>query len=402
MRMVEAKTLTCFKAYDVRGKLCQELNEDIIYQIGRPHAQYLNAKRMVVGCDIRLSSASSKQALINGLIDSGVDAIDIGMTDTEEIYFSAFHLDADSSIEVTASYNPIDYNGLKFVRRGAPPIGGDSGLRERQSLAENNIFAEVAKKGTTIKQSPLTPYVNHLIGHLVVNNLKPLKIVVNAGNGTAGQVIDALEQKISELRIPFSFIKVNHHADRNFPNGILNPILIEDRASTENAVKDNQADLGVAWDGDFDRCFLFDENGDFIEGYYIAGLLAEAFLIKHPNEKIIYDPRLTWNTIELICVANKPLSSLVSKRIVLYPCSGEINYTVENTQSAIKKVLDFYFEQNPKIDKTDGISLDFGDWYFNLRPSNTEPLLRLNVETKANGEALWYHVGQLEKRITTQ
>jgi phosphomannomutase/phosphomannomutase/phosphoglucomutase len=455
--MTASKTLTCFKAYDVRGKLGEELNEDIAYRIGRAYAQHVGAKRVVLGCDIRESSESLKQALANGLMDAGVDVIDLGMTGTEEIYFATFDLDVDGGIEVTASHNPMDYNGMKFVGRGALPISGDSGLRAIQELAELNIFPEVSKKGVYTQQSVLTPYAEHLLGYLDINKLKPLKIVVNAGNGCAGHVIDALEQKFAEINIPFNFIKIHHEADGNFPNGIPNPLLPENRAATANAVKQHQADMGIAWDGDFDRCFLFDEHGEFIEGYYIVGLLAEVFLNKNPGEKIIHDPRLTWNTIdvvskaggiaiqsktghafikermraenaiyggemsahhyfrdfaycdsgmipwlmvaELICVTSKPLSTLVSERIALYPCSGEINYKIPDTDAAIKKVLEHYVTQQPKVDTTDGISLDFGSWRMNLRTSNTEPLLRLNVETKADNSALWQHVSKLEYLI---
>lgn len=457
--MAVAKNLSCFKAYDVRGKLGKELDEDIAYRIGRAYAQHLKAKCVVVGCDVRLTSAPLKQSLINGLLDSGVDAIDIGMTGTEEVYFAAFHLDVDGGIEVTASHNPMDYNGLKFVGRNAMPISGDSGLREIQELAELDAFLEVSKKGNCSQQSILAPYIEHLLGYLDFNNLKPLKIVVNAGNGAAGHVIDALEQQFDKLNVPLSFIKIHHEADGNFPNGIPNPLLPANRTATSIAVKENKADLGIAWDGDFDRCFLFDEHGEFIEGYYIVGLLAEAFLKKKPGEKIIHDPRLTWNTIdvvnnaggiaiqsktghafikermrsenaiyggemsahhyfrdfsycdsgmipwllvaELICVSRKSLSALVAERIALYPCSGEINYIVQDVPKVIKEVLDYYASQHPILDKSDGVSLDFGDWRMNLRASNTEPLLRLNVETKANTKVLWYHVAELEKIIAT-
>lgn len=452
-----AKKLSCFKAYDVRGKLGEELTVDIAYRIGRAYAQHLKAKRVVVGCDIRLSSTSLKQALINGLLDSGVDTIDIGMTGTEEIYFAAFHYDVDGGIEVTASHNPMDYNGLKFVGRGALPISGDSGLRKIQELTELNSFAKVPKKGIYTQQSISLPYVDHLLGYLDINKLKPLKIVVNAGNGAAGHVIDALEQKFTEHKIPFIFIKIHHEADGSFPNGIPNPLLPENRSSTANAVKEHKADIGIAWDGDFDRCFLFDENGEFIEGYYIVGLLAEVFLKKHPGEKIIHDPRLTWNTIdvvnasggvaiqsktghafikermraenaiyggemsahhyfrdfaycdsgmipwllvaELICAANKPLSKLVAERIALYPCSGEINFKVNDTQIAIQKVLDYYSKYQPKIDNTDGISLEFDEWRMNLRTSNTEPLLRLNIETRGNNARLNDYVIEIKKIV---
>lgn len=455
--MVAPKALTCFKAYDVRGKLGDELNENIAYRIGRAYAQHIQAKRVVLGCDIRISSEPLKQALANGLMDAGVDVIDLGMTGTEEIYFAAFHLDVDGGIEVTASHNPIDYNGMKFVGRGALPISGDSGLRTIQELAERNVFPEASKKGTYSQQSTLTPYVKHLLGYIDINKLKPLNIVVNAGNGCAGHVIDDLERIFTKINVPFNFIKIHHHADGTFPNGIPNPLLPENRAATANAVKQHQADFGIAWDGDFDRCFLFDEHGMFIEGYYIVGLLAEAFLKKNPGEKIIHDPRLTWNTIdiinslngmaiqsktghafikekmraenaiyggemsahhyfrdfaycdsgmipwlivaELICIRNKPLSNLVSERIALYPCSGEINYKIADANATIKNVLEYYVTQQPKIDTTDGISLDFGGWRMNLRTSNTESLLRLNVETKANSAALWNHVATLKKLI---
>lgn len=457
MLIAATNTLTCFKAYDVRGKLGDELNEDIACRIGRAYAQHLNAKRVVLGCDIRQSSESLKQALANGLMDAGVDVIDIGMTGTEEIYFAAFHLDVDGGIEITASHNPMNYNGMKFVGSGALPISGDSGLRTIQKLAEENSFLPATKKGTLTQQSILIPYVEHILGYVDFNKLKPLKIVVNAGNGCAGHVIDAIEQKLAAANIPFEFIKVHHEANGNFPNGIPNPLLPKNRAATANAVIQHQADMGIAWDSDFDRCFLFDEHGEFIEGYYIVGLLAEVFLKKNPGEKIIHDPRLTWNTIdvvktaggiaiqsktghafikermraenaiyggemsahhyfrdfaycdsgmipwllitELISTTSKPLSNLVAERIALYPCSGEINYKVLDMKATIKRVFDFYANQKPIINQTDGLSLDFGTWRMNLRTSNTEPLLRLNVETKANKEALWQHVAELQKLI---
>jgi phosphomannomutase len=450
-------TLTCFKAYDVRGKLGSELNEDIAYRIGRAYAQHLNAKHVVIGCDIRKSSESLKQAVANGLMDAGVDVIDIGMTGTEEIYFAAFHLDVDGGIEITASHNPMDYNGLKFVARGAKPISGDSGLRAIQQLAEENKFPLPNHRGTLTQQSILQPYIEHLLGYINLKTIKPLRLVVNAGNGAAGHVVDAIEQQFSAANAPIEFIKVHHEPNGDFPNGIPNPLLPENRAATADAIKLHQADMGIAWDGDFDRCFLFDERGEFIEGYYIVGLLAEAFLKKHPGEKIIHDPRLTWNTIdqvkqaggipiqsktghafikermrsenaiyggemsahhyfrdfaycdsgmipwllvaELISDSNKPLSSMVAERMADYPCSGEINYKVSDVEQSIEQVLNHYKPHNSLIDLTDGASIEFGNWRFNIRGSNTEPLLRLNVESRGDAALVAKSVNDIKQII---
>ncbi len=454
------KKLTCFKAYDIRGKLGEELNEDIAYRIGRAYAQHLNAKRVVVGGDVRPTSETLKQALSKGLMDGGADVIDIGMTGTEEIYFAAFHLDVDGGIEVTASHNPMDYNGMKLVARGAVPISGDTGLKAIQALAEANQFAPAAKHGNLAQATILAPFVAHLLTYIDSTALKPLKLVVNSGNGAAGHVIDAIEAIFKQQGVPISFIKVHHQADGTFPNGIPNPLLPENRAATADAVRAHQADMGIAWDGDFDRCFLFDEHGEFIEGYYIVGLLAEAFLKKHPGEKIIHDPRLTWNTIdmvqraggqpiqsktghafikermrsenaiyggemsahhyfrdfaycdsgmipwllvtELICKTGKPLSTLVAERMTAYPCSGEINYKVNNAKEVMAKVQAHFSDRKPKIDLTDGVSLEFDTWRMNLRSSNTEPLLRLNVETRGDGEALRHQVHIIESLIEAQ
>ncbi len=431
-------TLACFKAYDIRGRLGDQLNEDISYKIGRAYGQLLQPRSVVVGCDIRLSSPSLKQALSQGLMDAGVDVIDIGMTGTEEVYFAAFHLDVDGGIEVTASHNPKDYNGMKLVKKNAQPISGDSGLNDIEALVRSGDFIESTKKGTLIHQSILDDYISHLMGYIDPSKIRPLKLVVNAGNGAAGHVIDALEQRFIAAQMPVTFIKIHHDADGTFPNGIPNPLLPENRSATADAVIAHKADMGIAWDGDFDRCFLFDEHGEFIEGYYIVGLLAEAFLIKNPGEKIIHDPRLTWNTIdmveksgghaiqsktghafikermrlenaiyggemsahhyfrdfaycdsgmipwllviELLSQRNQSLSDLMRDRMKMFPCSGEINFTVADSQSTIEKILAHFAHSNPQIDRTDGVSADFGDWRFNLRASNTEPLLRLNIE----------------------
>ena len=434
--------LTCFKAYDIRGQLGGELNEQIAYRIGRAYAQYLNAKKVVVGGDVRETSEALKQALAQGIMDAGCDVIDLGMTGTEEVYFAAFHLDVDGGIEVTASHNPIDFNGMKLVKRGAQPISGDTGLKDIQQLAEKQAFTTASAKGTISQLNLKQEYLQHLLTYIDLNKLKPLKLVVNAGNGSAGPVIDALEALFQQKQVPIKFIKVHHQPDPTFPNGIPNPLLVENRTATSQAVIEHKADMGIAWDGDFDRCFLFDEQGQFIEGYYIVGLLAEAFLKKHPGEKIIHDPRLTWNTLdicqqyggqaiqsktghafikermrkenaiyggemsahhyfrdfaycdsgmipwllvaELISVENKRLSQLITERQQAYPCSGEINFKVDDVKASIQKVKEHFASQNPKIDETDGLSMEFKDWRMNLRGSNTEPLLRLNIEANAN------------------
>jgi phosphomannomutase/phosphomannomutase/phosphoglucomutase len=438
--------LTCFKAYDIRGRLGTELNENIAYRIGRAYAQFLNAKRVVIGGDIRLSSEPLKQALARGLLDSGTDVLDLGMTGTEEIYFASFHLDVDGGIEVTASHNPIDFNGMKLVGRGARPISGDTGLNEIQRLAEENNFSAPTKIGKLERYSIQNNYISHILSYVDLAKIKPLKLIVNAGNGAAGHVIDAIEERFQQAQVPVEFVKLNHSPDGTFPNGIPNPLLPENRGVTAQAVREYKADFGIAWDGDFDRCFLFDENGEYIEGYYIVGLLARSFLAKKPGEKIIHDPRLTWNTIdivkaaggipiqsktghafikermrsenaiyggemsahhyfrdfaycdsgmipwlliiELLSVKETKLSELVRERIDAYPCSGEINTTVKNGEATLMKIKEYFSELNPVVDLTDGVSLDFDSWRTNIRISNTEPLLRLNIETKANPELL--------------
>ncbi|MFW2075053.1 phosphomannomutase CpsG [Acinetobacter gerneri] len=434
--------LTCFKAYDIRGKLGTELNEEIAYNIGRAYGQIYQPKTVVVGCDVRLSSEDLKQATIKGLNDAGVNVLDLGLTGTEEVYFGAFHLDVQGGIEVTASHNPMDYNGMKLVRENSRPISADTGLKEIQALAESGDFTAVAEKGTTEKYNILPEFIQHLMGYIDPQKIRPLKLVMNAGNGTAGHVVDALEAKFKELNIPVELIKIHNDPDGTFPNGIPNPILIENRDSTRDAVLAHQADMGIAWDGDFDRCFLFDEKGQFIEGYYIVGLLAQAFLLKQKGEKVVHDPRLVWNTLDIleqyqgIAVQSKSghafikdvmrennavyggemsahhyfrdfaycdsgmipwllaiavvseiqqsLSSLVEDMIAKFPCSGEINFKVQDTKTTIDKIFNHYADQKPAIDQTDGVSLNFGAWRLNVRASNTEPLLRLNIESRAD------------------
>lgn len=451
--------LTCFKAYDIRGKLGTELNEEIAYKVGRAYGQIYQPKTVVIGCDVRLTSEDLKQATIRGLNDAGVDVLDLGMTGTEEVYFAAFHLDVQGGIEITASHNPMDYNGMKLVRENARPISADTGLKEIQSLAESEQFIEVEKKGSTQKYNILPEFIEHLLTYIDPSKIRPLKLVMNAGNGAAGHVVDAIEEKFKALNIPVEFIKIHNHPDGTFPNGIPNPILVENRDSTRNAVLIHHADMGIAWDGDFDRCFLFDEKGQFIEGYYIVGLLAQAFLLKQAGEKIVHDPRLVWNTLDIIeqyqgiAVQSKSghafikdvmrehnaayggemsahhyfrdfaycdsgmipwllailvvsetqqsLSSLVEGMIERFPCSGEINFKVEDTQKTIQKIFDHFADLNPAIDQTDGVSLDFGAWRLNVRASNTEPLLRLNIESRSdkNPKPMQDYVDELTQLI---
>ncbi|WP_261844191.1 phosphomannomutase CpsG [Aliamphritea ceti] len=436
--------LACFKAYDIRGQLGTQLDTDIAYRIGRAYAQFLKPETVVVGGDMRLSTSELKEALSNGLRDSGVNVLDIGLCGTEEIYFATAYLGTDGGIVVTASHNPEDYNGMKLVRKGSRPISGDTGLNEIEKLTRENNFPqpEPTARGGFQLTDTRSAYIEHLKTYADLSNLKPMRLVVNAGNGVAGPAIDALEKVFQQLEVPIEFIKLHHEPDGTFPNGIPNPILPENRADTIAAVLEHKADMGIAWDGDFDRCFLFDEKGRFIEGYYIVGLLAEAFLNKHPDEAVIHDPRLIWNTLdiaetsggraiqsktghafikermreedavyggemsahhyfrdffycdsgmipwllvaELISNKAQPLSSLVDDRIAKYPSPGEINSKLADPAGAIQRVLENYESKAVSVDHTDGISLDMGEWRFNLRSSNTEPVVRLNVETKGD------------------
>jgi len=430
--------ITCFKAYDARGRVPDELNEDIAYRVGRAYAEFIKPRKVAVGRDVRQSSDALFAALTRGLVDSGVNVLDLGLCGTEQVYFAAFHLELDGGIMITASHNPIDYNGFKFVRECARPLSGDSGLEDIRRLAEEASFSTPAQSGTIEACDLAEDYVEHLLGYIGdIDRLKPLKIVTNPGNGMAGPVIDLLEN-----RLPFEFVRIHHHPDGSFPNGIPNPLLPERRGATVDAIKANGADLGVAWDGDFDRCFLFDQNGRYIEGYYIVGLLGAQLLKQHPGESIVYDPRLTWNTIdlvsenkgvpvqsksghafiketmrrvngvyggemsahhyfrdfgycdsgmipwlllgEMISAQNTSLAALVDERIARYPVSGEINTEVDDPQAVLQRVFAHFADLPHEVDRTDGLGMDFGDWRFNLRASNTEPLLRLNVETRGD------------------
>ena len=467
-------TINSFKAYDIRGELGVSLDEAIAYRIGRAFAQILSQtaksnselqalkSAIVIGSDIRKSSEQLKQATIAGIRDAGIDVIDLGMTGTEEVYFATSHYQVLGGIEVTASHNPINYNGLKLVKEYSKPISADDGLNEIQALAESGQFADMTVKGRLQLLTDKSAYIDHVISFVDMNKLKPLKIVINSGNGSAGPVVDLLVDKLTQANAPIEVIKLHHEPDGSFPNGIPNPMILANRESTRQAVIRNKADLGIAFDGDFDRCFLFDETGQFIDGSYVVGMLAQAFLNKYPNESIVYDPRVLYNTeavisehngtavisksghsfikqvmresgaiyggemsahhyfrdfcycdsgmipwlltIELLSITGKTLSELVTGYISAYPSSGELNFRLTATDAAtiIKGIEDKFISEQPKKDILDGLSLDFGNWRFNLRTSNTEPLIRLNIETRGDEQLLASKTQDIQQWLATQ
>ncbi len=458
-------TISCFKAYDVRGELDVTLDEHISYRIARAFAQILKSQNtterpaIVIGSDIRPSSHALKIAAIEGITDAGVDVIDLGMTGTEEVYFATSHYQAIGGIEVTASHNPINYNGLKMVRENSRPISADTGLIEVRALAESGDFIE-SQKGSITQNPDKTAYVDKLMSFVDITKFIPKKIVVNSGNGSAGPVVDALEERLASS--PIELIKVHHQPDGSFPNGIPNPMIIANQAATRDAVLSTGADFGVAFDGDFDRCFLFDANGRFIDGSYVVGMLAAAFLQKHPGQTIVYDPRVIYNTqnviekmqgvpalsksghsfikqvmretqaiyggemsahhyfkdffycdsgmipwlllIELLSVTGKSLAELVDDYIQDFPSSGELNFRLGETDAAaISQGLEQkYADHSPQKNTLDGLSLDFGDWRFNLRSSNTEPLIRLNVEARGDADLLTQKIKEIIDYLHSQ
>ncbi len=445
------KNIKCFKAYDIRGKVPSELNTELAYKIGLTYAKYISGKKVVIGHDVRKSSKELSEALARGLTDSGADVIDIGLCGTEMIYYSTPALDADGGIMITASHNPPEYNGMKFVKRNSVPVGYDSGLQEIEQIILSNKLPEISKvKGKISSVDIMNDFIKNLNHFYDSKKIKPLKVVVNAGNGCAGLALNQLEKLL-----PVKMIKVFFEPDSEFPNGVPNPLLPENRQATIDAVVSNKADLGVAWDGDYDRCFFFDEKGNFIEGYYIVALLAKSILKKHPGEKIVHDPRLTWNTLDvvknssgvpvvsksghafikqkmrevnavyggemsahhyfrdnsysdsgmipfllilqLISEENKPLSHLVEEMIKAYPCSGEINSKISDPAGKLVELEKKY--SGGKIDHLDGLSVEFDSWRFNLRISNTEPIIRLNVESRGDKKLMEEKTEELLKAI---
>ena len=447
--------LTSFKAYDVRGEIGVNIDEDIAYRIGRAVAQHFCAKSMVIGFDARETSPAFAAAASLGARDAGADVINIGMAGTEEMYWAVTEFGACAGIEVTASHNPINYNGMKIVKSHSRPLDDADDFQVIKALAGSQDWSSGAEIGKELDHSDEArkAYVDRVLSFIDVKALRPLKIVVNSGNGAAGPTFDALADRLTELGAPLEFIRVHHTPDATFPNGIPNPLLPENHAATADVVKAECADFGVAFDGDFDRCFFFDETGQFVPGEYVVGLLATIFLEKEMGAKIVHDPRVIWNTqdvvtlksgiavqsktghafikqtmrsqeavyggemsahhyfrdfaycdsgmipwlliAELVSRSGRSLGDWVKDRFAAFPSSGEINFTVADAGTAIENVLSAYRADAPSIDETDGVSLAFDDWRFNLRRSNTEPLVRLNVESKANADALAAHVSAI-------
>lgn len=443
--------LECFKAYDVRGRVPDQLNPPLAEFIGRAYAQFLRPKRVAVGRDIRLTGAELTDRLCRGLVNSGVEVLDLGEVGTEEVYYAVASQGLDGGVMVTASHNPADYNGMKFTREEARPISADTGLAQIEQLViemlrwDGNVYSAPAPTaqftGSVTPVNLRSCYIDHLLSYVDIAKLRPLKIVVNAGNGCAGPVVDLLEQAL-----PFRFVKLNHQPDGSFPNGVPNPMLPENRTVTAQAVVAEGADLGLAWDGDFDRCFFFDERGAFVEGYYLVGLLASRALKRHPGACIVHDPRLVWNTreiveaaggipvvsrsghafikekmrevdaayggemsahhyfrefaycdsgmipwlqvVEALCEEDRPLSALVEERMARYPVSGEINLRLSDPAKALAIVRKAYESEAITLEELDGLSLEFPTWRFNVRASNTEPVVRLNLETRGDRELL--------------
>lgn len=436
-------SLTCFKAYDIRGRLGIDLDEDIAYRIGRAFAQALGAKTVVLGRDVRASSEALAAKVAQGLIDEGCAVLNLGLSGTEEMYFATTYFAADGGICVTASHNPMDYNGMKMVRAGSAPLDAATGLANIKALAERNNFPATEALGciTDVSEAARVAYVDRIISFVDIAALKPLKILVNAGHGTAGPTFDAITNRLADIGAPLQFERLFHTPDGTFPQGIPNPLLPENRPATADAVRAEGADFGVAWDGDFDRCFFFDHTGAFIDGEYVVGLLAEAFLAKEPDATIVYDPRIIWNTQDIVAKAggravksrtghafikqamrdetavyggemsahhyfrdfvycdsgmipwlliaelvsrHGALADLIAERKDAFPSSGEINFTLDDPQAAIDRVRAAFEQEALAIDEIDGLSFDCGNWRFNLRSSNTEPVVRLNVEARGD------------------
>lgn len=426
---------SCFGAYDIRGTYPVAINEELAYRIGRFMPGLLKGKKFAIGRDMRLSGASLRDALAKGLLESGCDVYDIGLCGTEMVYFAVPHLQLDGGIMITASHNPKDSNGMKFVKKDSVPMEKELFKELERQVKEDSLPPEESKN--KIRQVDIMPaYVEQMLSYIDISALKHYKVVVNAGNGMAGLVLEHMEKKL-----PFELVKMDCQPDGNFPKGVPNPLLSENQAATAEAVKEHQADFGVAWDGDFDRCFIYDEKGRFIDACYMVGFLAEAFLDKEKGAVIVYDTRAVYNiediiqekdgrpvickgghvffknkmretgaiyggemsahhyfrdfhycdsgmipwllVAELLSKSGKKLSELLDNRMESFPVSGEININTERVKEMLEHMKRAYQHQG-KVSELDGLSVDMGTWRFNIRASNTEPLLRLNVETRGD------------------
>jgi phosphomannomutase len=432
-----------FKTYDIRGRLGTDLTEAIAHRIARAFASVTGADAVVLARDCRESSPSLADAVAAGLVASGVRVLDLGMAGTEEIYFATAHLGAGGGICVTASHNPREYNGMKLVGRGAVPLP-DADFARIRALTEAGGEPDRAPGGSREDRSAVRgAYVDHVASLVGANGIGPLRLVVNAGNGAAGPTLDALAEGLAARGARLDLVRMHHQPDGSFPNGIPNPLLPENRPVTAKAVKAAGADMGVAFDGDFDRCFLFDGEGGFVDGEHVVALLAAAHLAREPGAAIIHDPRVIWAVEHavrrgggrsvlaptghvflkaamrregavyggemsahhyfrgfmacdsgmipwlmvagLVSQGGRSLTDLVGAMRQDFPSSGEINFRVADVPAVVARVEAALAPMAQGIDRTDGLSLDFGGWRMNLRASNTEPLLRLNVE--AQGDA---------------
>jgi phosphomannomutase len=440
--MREQGILSSFKAYDIRGRVPDELDEELSYYLGLALAAEFSPRLAVLGRDVRLSGRGLAAAMTRALLEQGTEVVDTGICGTEEIYFATATRGFDLGIMFTASHNPAEYNGIKLVRKGAAPISGDSGLSDLRDRVLYRRFASgAASPGVYREQSFRDEYVDFLRANLRLPLKKNFKIVMNPGNGCAGYVLEKLLPFL-----PVEALLIHSEPDGTFPGGVPNPLLPEKRQDTAGAVCEQKADLGLAWDGDFDRCFFYDAEGGFVESYYLIGLLAGNLLAGYPGGKILHDTRLIWNTIDLVVASGgipvqcktghafmkermrreealyggemsahhyfgnfsccdsgmlpwlkllgimdssgASLAELVVERAKAYPCSGEINFRLEDVSGGIKYIHDFFSPEIAEENHIDGLSADCGQWRFNLRSSNTEPLLRLNVESRANRELM--------------
>lgn len=456
---MKEERLTCFKAYDIRGEIGVNIDEDVVYRVGRAVAQHFSARKVVVGYDARETSPAFATEVARGICDGGSDVIMIGMAGTEEMYWAVTHFSACAGIEVTASHNPINYNGLKIVKSASRPLADVEDFQAIKQLAEAQIWDEPPAQGTVhwTEAEARAAYVERVLSFVDIEALRPLKIVVNSGNGAAGPTFDAIAAALEARGAPLTFIRVHHEADHRFPNGIPNPLLPQNHAATADVVRETGADLGVAFDGDFDRCFFFDEQGDFVPGEYVVGLLATIFLEKEIGGRVVHDPRVVWNTQDIVAAkggqavqsktghafikatmreceavyggemsahhyfrdfaycdsgmipwvlvaqlvshSGRALGDWVKDRFTAFPSSGETNFVVEDADRAISTVLSAYRAQAVSLDETDGVSLAFADWRFNVRKSNTEPLVRLNIESRGGAEALEARVEEIARLL---